>query len=270
MNKESRKNLITAIVVLSWIYGLFSTFGIACFSIRLSPADIQDLTQKIFHNECGQNYDKLIFWNPKETFPSLGIGHFIWVPSKQDTIFTQTFPDLLNYLACKGVKLPTWLDDHKNCPWSRRDEFLSPNSAQQRHELYVLLKNNLHLQTEFMVHRLQQKLEYIIQDLHKPVGQKVERNVALMAESKNGVYALIDYLNFKGDGLNLREHYNGYYWGLKQVLAEMSPCSTNKEAIHEFIRAAQLLLSQRIAHAPRNESSWRTGWFNRLETYRNC
>lgn len=270
MNKESRKNFISSIIILSGIYGLFSPCYISSIPINLSKADIEEVTQKIFHNECSQRYDKLIFWNPKETFPSLGIGHFIWVPSKQDSVFTQTFPDLLTYLARKGIKLPDWIDEHKQCPWSKRDEFLSSDAAQQRHDLYVLLKNTLREQTEFMIERLEKKISVMLEELPQPVAQKIEKNIALMTQSKNGVYALIDYLNFKGDGLNKREHYNGHFWGLKQVLAEMSPCSTSTMAVNEFIRAAQLLLSERIAHAPRNESTWRTGWFNRLETYRTC
>lgn len=268
MNKQSRLFVKLFFFIFFFDY-YFSHFNILfAIPIKLNNADIELITQKIFHNECSKSYEKLVYWNPHETFPSLGIGHFIWVPSKANVSFSQTFPDLLDYLEQHGIKIPSWINDNKECPWNTRDEFLSVKSSGQRKELFLMLKNSLELQVQFMISRLINKLDYMLDDLSPAVSHKVSANITLLLQTKNGIYALIDYLNFKGDGLNKREHYNGHYWGLKQVLCEMSKCSDVQQAISEFIRSAQLLLSQRIAHAPRNESHWRAGWFNRLESYR--
>ncbi len=42
-----------------------------------------------------------------------------------------------------------------------------------------------------------------------------------MAASPNGVYALVDYVNFKGEGTLATERYQDHGWGLLQVLEGM-------------------------------------------------
>ena len=44
-----------------------------------------------------------------------------------------------------------------------------------------------------------------------------------VASSAQGCYALIDYVNFKGEGILLTERYHGRGWGLMQVLARRCP-----------------------------------------------
>ncbi|BDC35046.1 hypothetical protein Noda2021_10040 [Candidatus Dependentiae bacterium Noda2021] len=233
----------------------------------LSNADISCIGQRIFRHECSNSLDKLIFWNPHEAFPSLGIGHFIWIPASAQVSFSQTFPELIDFLKDNGVKIPAWLLNSPHCPWQSRDEFLSSQAYHQRAELHTLLKNTIPLQAAFMVNRLNAKLNAVIQDSVPLVIPKVKNNIALLLQKTEGIFALVDYLNFKGDGLNSREHYNGHAWGLKQVLSEMIACKTPEQALQEFTRAAKYLLSCRIANAPRNEKQWRQGWFNRLESY---
>lgn len=42
-----------------------------------------------------------------------------------------------------------------------------------------------------------------------------------VSNSPNGLYALIDYVNFKGEGTSETERYNGQGWGLLQILENM-------------------------------------------------
>lgn len=233
----------------------------------LSKADVACIGQRIFRHECSNSQDKLIFWNPHEAFPSLGIGHFIWIPANASVSFSQTFPELVTFLKDNGVNVPRWLLDNHNCPWQSRDEFLSPQARHQRLELHNLLKNTIDLQAAFMVNRLNAKLNAIVENSLPFVIPTVKHNISLLLQKTEGIFALIDYLNFKGDGLNSREHYNGHAWGLKHVLSEMVLCKTPEQALQEFTRSAKYLLSCRIAHAPRNEKQWRQGWFNRVESY---
>ena len=81
-----------------------------------------------------------------------------------------------------------------------------------------------------------------------------------------GQYALIDYLHFKGSGLDSAEQYRGMGWGLKQVVTEM----LDKEfSLHKFVEAGTKVLDRRISNAPveRLEARWREGWHNRLLSY---
>jgi len=41
--------------------------------------------------------------------------------------------------------------------------------------------------------------------------------------------------------------------------------STNP--VQDFVKAANFLLENRVANAPRDESRWLPGWKNRLSTY---
>ena len=89
-----------------------------------------------------------------------------------------------------------------------------------------------------------------------------------VAQTSQGVYALIDYVHFKGEGTSPTERYEGHGWGLLQVLAHMSGASPH--AVQEFAGAAEGILERRVRHAPptRNEARWLPGWRNRLSTYR--
>ena len=80
-----------------------------------------------------------------------------------------------------------------------------------------------------------------------------------------GQYALIDYLHFKGSGLNPAERYHNMGWGLKQVVAEM----LGEVSLQQFVEACTAVLDRRISNAPaeRRESRWRAGWHNRLQSY---
>ena len=84
-----------------------------------------------------------------------------------------------------------------------------------------------------------------------------------------GTYALVDYVNFKGDGTQAAERYNGQGWGLLQVLADMKDVPAGPAAASEFSASAKRALDRRIANSPpaRGEARWRAGWHNRCDTY---
>jgi hypothetical protein len=92
---------------------------------------------------------------------------------------------------------------------------------------------------------------------------------AVAGTTPNGTYALIDYVNFKGDGTLATERYQGQGWGLLQVLAGMREVPAGQAAAAEFAASAKRMLSRRVANAPaeRGESRWLPGWHNRCATY---
>jgi hypothetical protein len=90
------------------------------------------------------------------------------------------------------------------------------------------------------------------------------------APSPEGLYALVDYVNFKGEGTAPGERYQGEGWGLLQVLGAMA--DRPGEARAAFADAAGLVLTRRVALAPsgRNETRWLEGWLRRIATYRSA
>ena len=75
-------------------------------TIRLSPAQVDRVGQRIWQNECGGTVAGLTSWNQGEDFASLGIGHFIWYPAGQRGPFEESFPPLVAYLSQQGIPLP--------------------------------------------------------------------------------------------------------------------------------------------------------------------
>ena len=62
--------------------------------------------------------------------------------------------------------------------------------------------------------------------------------------------------------------YNNVAWGLRQVLENMKGTATGQSALVEFSNSAKYVLQRRVKNAPRNESRWLQGWYNRVDTYK--
>ncbi len=88
-----------------------------------------------------------------------------------------------------------------------------------------------------------------------------------VASSPEGIYALVDYVNFKGEGTSPTERYRGQGWGLLQVLQGMRQSQRGPAAATEFGHSAIRVLTRRVANAPRDESRWLAGWKNRCSGY---
>lgn len=251
-----------------FIFLLLFFVSAQCFSgINLSPNQIKTLAEKIWKNECRGTIEGLTCWNQGEEFPSLGIGHFVWYPEGYTGNFQESFPQLLAFFKAHRVKIPLWIQDAKGCPWRSSEEFHAQMQSPCMVQLRQFLFQTRAYQAMFIADRLEKSLPKICTDLSKEETEKISANFSKLAESTNGLYALIDYLNFKGEGVLNSEQYGGKGWGLKQVLLSMSNDESN--AILAFIDAAKKVLQERVDHSPpeRNEKKWLKGWFNRLETY---
>lgn len=95
------------------------------------------------------------------------------------------------------------------------------------------------------------------------------RRLCRIASTPAGVYALVDYVNFSGEGVLATERYKGQGWGLLQVLERMKGSEDGVPAIREFVQVAEETLTERINNSPpeRNEKKWLCGWRKRLNTY---
>jgi hypothetical protein len=104
----------------------------------------------------------------------------------------------------------------------------------------------------------------------KAGGARVKENHDLLAQTPEGMFAMIDYVNFKGEGLNPKERYNGEGWGLAQVLGGMAAQQPPGLSPAAFAESAKRVLANRVKNAPteRKESRWLTGWHNRCDGYK--
>jgi hypothetical protein len=245
----------------------------ACAQPLLPQLDTQELEwlgQQIYRNECNSQRACLTSWNAGEDFPSMGIGHFIWFRNGQVEPFAESFPGLLIFLQEHGIQVPNWLGDAEFFqPWPTRDAFLAAREGKELEELRSLLESTMALQTRYILQRFSVSMEKLMAALSPGQRQDLESKFqAILAQDRRlGMYALIDYVHFKGDGSNPAERYAGQGWGLLQVLDAMPPQSTN--ALQDFVDSASTVLQRRVALAPaqRNEARWLNGWQNRLNSY---
>jgi hypothetical protein len=234
-------------------------------TVALSDAQATAIGKRIWKNECAGTVSGLTSWNRGEAFASLGIGHFIWYPAAGQGPFEESFPRLIGYFASHGIKTPRWLGDH--CPWKSRSAFMADFDSARMRELRVLLADTVAVQARFCAQRLEQALPKMLAAAPKNERERIRANFYRVATQQLGMYALIDYVNFKGEGISPTERYNGQGWGLLQVLEAMGDGSP----LPAFSKAADRVLTRRVANSPkaRREAQWLPGWRNRLATYAN-
>ena len=248
---------------------LLTTSDPVLSAINLSRAEAMRIGKKIWQNECNGTVSGLTSWNSGENFASLGIGHFIWYPAGMEGPFEESFPQLVSFIAAHGAKLPNLVLGlgELHCPWKSRTEFLGAQQTPKMKQLRQFLVDTIDLQAQFMVNRLQNALPKMLQETAPSNRGKVQQHFERLADSTLGCFALVDYVNFKGEGVLHTERYHGEGWGLLQVLEQMA--DTNSDAVEAFSRAAAQVLKRRVQNAPpeRHESRWLPGWIHRVNSY---
>lgn len=239
---------------------------------HLTAADVHWIGERIAYNETANKPENLIFWSKKEPFPSLGIGHFIWIPKGVKVSFEETFPQMVAFVS-KTIPAPNWLSklDPMVPPWSNRQAFIQDRSSERVRALHRWLTETKDEQAAFILQRFQRKLNEGLSELSFTDQWKVKETIELMAAHKTSAYALLDYFNFKGLGNNSNEQYEGKGWGLLDVLAAM-PSVTKESRLQAFVATAKALLKRRAEHAPtakqrQIEQKWLKGWYHRLDSY---
>ena len=245
-------------------------------AINLSPADTLRIGRRIWQNECNGTVAGLTSWNSGENFASLGIGHFIWYPKGQRGPFEESFPEFLNFAGHKRTLLPAWLatdaSGTPDCPWNARAEFNRASQTVRMKELRQFLAKTVDLQAAFMVERLQQALPKMLAEAPSSERVRLQQRFDRVADTPSGCYALVDYVNFKGEGVLATERYAGRGWGLLQVLEGMSQESSGQEAVRNFAESAKKVLTNRVRNSPseRNESRWLPGWLSQSYISAQC
>lgn len=227
--------------------------------------NVQELGTRIWKNECAGSMQGLVSWNRGEAFPSLGIGHFIWYPAGAQESFDESFPAFVRYARARGAQVPGYFDGP--APWPDKASFLADRSG-RADAMRRWLAAHVDLQTHFIILRSRLALRRMLQQSRTP--EAVQRRYAALSATTQGMYCLVDYVNFKGEGTKATERYKGEGWGLLQVLEEMHGYPDGRAATTEFSRAAAAVLTRRVKNSPaaRGENRWLAGWLNRCKTYR--
>jgi len=251
--------------------GLIALWPNTVAAITLSHSDALKIGKRVWQNECGGTISGLTSWNEGEDFASLGIGHFIWYPEGRRGPFKESFPELINFISSRGAKLPTLLlgvGRGRQGPWNSRAEFLRAQNTVEMKQLRRFLADTVDLQAEFLVARLQAALPKMLAEAAPVDRTNVQQQFERLTKTPQGCYAIIDYVNFKGEGVLHTERYQGQGWGLLQVLETMHG-NSDSAAPDEFARAAKVVLTRRVQNAPpdRHESRWLTGWLRRVNSY---
>lgn len=237
----------------------------------LTDQQLTWVADQIFQNECNRRVACLTSWNVGEDFPSLGIGHFIWYRAGQQERFVESFPSLMAYYVARDTPLPAWLAGLQgwHSPWPDRETFLAEQDTARMQELRQFLMDTRAIQADFIVRRMQDSIPALAASTDRPHEVVALFYQVANAAPPHGMYALIDYVNFKGEGTSPGERYQGEGWGLLQVLEHLLDHPDDAPLMQRFAAAARAVLARRIENAPpeRGEERWRNGWNNRTLTY---
>jgi hypothetical protein len=243
---------------------VMSSLAVQASTAALSDSQALEIGRRIWKNECAGTVSGLTSWNKGEEFPSLGIAHFIWYPAGRTGPFEESWPGLARFLKSQGVPVEDWMLGP--CLWKNRDAFMADIDGPRLTALRAMLSKTVAAQARYAAMRMEAALPKMLAATQPAQRANIESNFRRVAAEPLGFYALMDYVNFKGEGVNPAERYNGQGWGLLQVLETMP---VTGKALPEFARAADAVLTRRVQNAPpaRNEAKWLLGWRNRLQTY---
>lgn len=251
---------------------LWVTMALPASKIHIHAKLALKIGVKIWHNEAAGRIDGLTAWNRGEDFASVGIGHFVWYHDKKRRHgHVEGFPRLLKYLDSKGVNLPRWLRGPgiPLCPWVSKKEFHMARNSRRMLELRLFLLETMPLQAKFIAERLESALPKLLRKVPKSQRSALKSRFYDLANSPKGLFALVDYVNFKGEGGGSFKNYHHQGWGLLQVLQTMDTAPDGLNLIESFVWSADKLLTQRVLNAPtgHQEVQWLEGWRNRVYGY---
>lgn len=228
---------------------------------NLTPQTAQEFIQFIGQKEFGWSEKGITSWNSGENMASMGLGHFIWYPKGTSAEYGDSFRSMIRFVESKGVRLPASLQGYPQCPWKNKSDFDRNIDSPQMQEIRAFLNSTINLQFEFILQRLSNGVKSISNSL--PTEQRVlfETRVKELAATPQGLRALVDYINFKGEGLS-----NAAPWGLKQVVLGMNGIPQGSHAVVQFSESAKQVLRNRVASDLSNQK-FLAGWESRCNSY---
>ena len=141
-------------------------------------------------------------------------------------------------------------------------------------ELRGFLLDSVPQQTQYLLARTETAVPKMLAALPRPEDRAhLLAQLNRVVRSSPDLYPLIDYVNFKGEGISDKETVfdnqtrRNEGWGMRWLLLEMKGTEIGPPALEEFSRAAKAVLDRRIRNHP-TSTRWRIGWHKRCDTYR--
>lgn len=226
----------------------------------LNKDQLLSLGYRMWHNYAGGTLEGLTKWGGSDAdhqFMYLGIANNVWLPEGASAIFQADWPTVAQRLQDLGCKIKPWMLG--DCPWQTQEEFDADFNSKKMVWLRTHLskKKLVRAQAFCTAERLQRSMDpsspdSLFKGLTADQSALVQKNFDLVVHCSNpsGIYALIDYVNFKGEGrIGEAEEFNGQSWGLLQVLLNMktpSDGASDTEVMMAFVQSAKFTLCQRI------------------------
>lgn len=229
---------------------------------KISGANVKQVAELVYKNETGGNPQYLMFWSAKEPFPSLGIGHFIWFPANYNSSFGNTLPLLIDFYKSKNIKVPKLLQQY-NAPWNSKQEFetYKQNNPDEVAEIIKFFEKTKHIQVEYMFNRIINSFNNIVQTSSNK--SKVIFQFNRIISQKNGIYLLVDYTNFKGEGAT-----ENSISGLRNVLENMKGVKQDATVYYDFANSCKDVLINRVYLSNNySETKFLQGWAKRCNSY---
>lgn len=189
----------------------------------------------------------------------LGIAQNLWLPEGSNSIFQTEWPTVAQRLQELGCKIKPWMLE--GCPWSSQEAFDTDFNSKKMVWLRThLSKKKLVLAQAFCIaERLQRAMDpsspdSLLTGLTEEQSTLVQKNFDLVVHCFNpsGIYALIDYVNFKGEGrLDGSEKFVGVSCGLLQVSLNIQTpeeVANDETIINAFVEGAKVTLNNRIIY----------------------
>ena len=188
----------------------------------------------------------------------IGIGQCIWYPADENKNFQEDWPRVAQALKDKGYPIEDWMLGA--CPWNNSEEFFADFNGDRLRSLRKMLAKKALIieQTRCIATRLDESLdkmkaaidrESCITDEEKTVLKQMLSDHFYQVATDHyprGLYALMDYVHFKGEGVLPTETINGVGWGLRQLLEEMHENTVAKKGpVAAFVDAAIAMFPSR-------------------------
>jgi len=264
MLKSTPVRWVIFFLVSLLVCGIIAYSYIEPREIVISDLQAETIALKIAKNEDTDKRLNLIRWHREENYPILGLASFIW-HSNSENVSEPSFNGFLTHLD-QSHALPDWLVGVKEPLWGSHEEFLSNSRGEFENKLRDFLQDTMDEQIQYLILKLEAKLPKMLKEVKNPFAKMhVYENFYHVAVQENGVYALLDYWVFMGDGISSGERYNNQGWGLLHVLENTKGDSDN--LVQTFVSSAELLLTRRVENAPVDERKFLHEWRRRLHTY---
>ncbi len=212
----------------------------------LSDDELLQIGMQIWQNQCSvwdapdtkitsSMKQGLTDWDDDSDVATIGMGQYLWYSSDATNRMQEDWPTVAQALQAKGYPIKQWVLGE--CPWDTKEEFMAHFNGHKLTYLRKMLakKPVIVEQTRCDAERLDAALPKILASVHVDTNLTDDQKTTLkavitkhfnevaMTQTPVGLYALMDYVHFRGEGVLQTERIDGdIAWGLRQALTLMN------------------------------------------------